>query len=186
MVSLAQLWLPILLSAVFVFIVSSVVHMALKFWHAPDYKGFSNEDEVAAAIRKGSAGAGLYLIPYCPPETMKDPAVQQKFATGPVGKIALRTPGQMNIGAFLGQWFAFCLAVSIVCALIAIVLPAGASRHVVFHTVGLSALMAYALGVIPDAIWRSHPWKSAFKHVIDGVVYGVVTGATFAWLWPGS
>jgi hypothetical protein len=186
MVSLVQLWMPIVVSAVFVFFASSLLHMVLRFWHAPDCKGFANEDEVGAAIRKGNAGAGLYMIPYCTPEAMKDPATAQKFVTGPVGVIFLRRAAPMNMGAFLGQWFAFCLLVSVVCALLALVLPAGAPHHVVFHTIGLAALMAYAFGVIPDAIWWGHPWKSAVKHIIDGVIYGVITGATFAWLWPGS
>ena len=79
MVSLAQLWLPILLSAVFVFFASSILHMVLKFWHTPDCSAFSNEDEVAAAMRKGTAGAGMYILPYCKPENMKDPAMQEKF-----------------------------------------------------------------------------------------------------------
>ena len=52
MVTLAQLWLPILLSSVFVFFASSILHMVLKFWHMPDYSGFSNEDEVAEKVRE--------------------------------------------------------------------------------------------------------------------------------------
>jgi hypothetical protein len=79
MVSLAQLWLPILLSAVFVFIASSILHMVLRFWHGPDCRGFSNEDELRAAMRKGGAGVGMYMVPYCKPEDMKKPETQQKF-----------------------------------------------------------------------------------------------------------
>jgi len=185
MVSLAQLWLPILLSGVFVFIASSILHMVLRFWHAPDSKGFSNEDEVGAAMRKGNAAAGLYMIPYCTPEKMKEPAMMEKFKTGPVGVIFLRQPGAMNMGAMLGQWFAFCVLVSFFSAGIAAhTLATGSPAALVFHTIGLAALMGFAFGVIPDAIWWGHPWRSAFKHVIDGVVYAVITGATFAWLWP--
>lgn len=185
MVSLAQLWLPIVLSGVFVFIASSILHMVLRFWHAPECKGFSNEDEVAAALRKGNAGAGLYMIPYCSPEAMKDPATQEKLKSGPVGVIFMRKPGAMNMGAFLGQWFAFCLLVSLFCALLGVhVLATGAPHAHVFHLFGLAALMAYAFGVIPDAIWWGHPWASAIKHIIDGAIYAVITGLTFAWLWP--
>lgn len=182
---LQQLWLPILLAAVFVFIASSVLHMVLRFWHAPECKGFSNEDEVGAAMRKSGAGAGLYMIPYCTPEAMKDPATQEKFKIGPVGVIFLRAPGAMNMGAFLGQWFAFCLFVSFFCALVAVhVLPRGAAHEHVFHFFALIAVMAYSFGVVPDAIWWGHPWKSALKHIIDGVIYAIVTALTFAWLWP--
>jgi len=184
---LAQLWLPILLSGAFVFIASSILHMVLRFWHAPDCKGFTNEDEVGAAMRKGNASAGLYMMPYCTPEAMKDPATAEKFKTGPVAVIYLRKPGPMNMGAFLGQWFVFCLLVSFFCALLAVhALPAGAPHEHVFHLIGLAALLGYAFGVIPDAIWWGHPWRSAIKHIIDGVIYAVITGLTFAWLWPGA
>ena len=78
--SIAALWLPILLSAVFVFFASSLINMLLKFWHTPDYRSFSNEDEIAAAIRKGGAAPGSYVIPWCKgPDAMKDPAMQEKF-----------------------------------------------------------------------------------------------------------
>jgi hypothetical protein len=183
MASLAQLWLPILLSSVFVFFASSILHMVLRFWHTPDCQGFSNEEEVAAAMRKGNAGAGLYMIPYCKPEAMKDPATQEKFKTGPVGMMFLRKPGMMNMGAFLGQWFAFCLFASFFVALLAVhALPPGAPH--VFHFFALASVMAYSFGVIPDAIWWGHPWPSAIKHIIDGIIYAVITGLTFAWLWP--
>jgi hypothetical protein len=182
---LAQLWLPIVLSAVFVFIASSILHMVLKFWHTPDYRGFSNEDEVGAAIRKGNAQAGMYMIPYCKPEQMKDPAAQEKFKQGPVGAIFLRQPGMMNMGAFLGQWFVFCLIVSLFCAYVgAHVLPAGTPYRQVFRVVGTTAFMTYALGSIPNAIWWGHQWKSQFKHVVDGLIYALLTAGTFGWLWP--
>ena len=184
---LAHLWLPILLSGVFVFIASSILHMVLRFWHAPDCKGFTNEDEVGAAMRKGNASAGLYMIPYCKPEAMKDPATQEKFRTGPVAVVFMRKPAMMNMGAFLGQWFAFCLVVSFFCALLAVhALPAGAPHEHVFHLIGLAALLGYAFGVIPDAIWWGHPWGSAIKHIVDGLIYAVITGLTFAWLWPAA
>jgi len=56
-VSFTQLWIPILLSAVCVFIASSLIHMVLK-WHASDYSALPNEDEVRAAIRKGTPAPG--------------------------------------------------------------------------------------------------------------------------------
>src|ERR1700733_15255301 len=114
MVTLVQLWLPILLSAVGVFIASSILHMALhKIWHGADYHGFSNEDDVRAAIRKGSGKPGMYMLPFCPPEKMKDPAVVAKFAEGPVGMVILRQSGSFNMGKSLGLWFGFCLLVTI-------------------------------------------------------------------------
>lgn len=185
MISLVQLWLPILLSAVLVFFASSVLNMLLRFWHAPDYHGFSNEDEVSAAIRKGNPMPGLYGLPYCTPDAMKNPQTQEKFKRGPVGMLALRPPGAMNMGATLAQWFGFCVLASLFCALLGMhTLVAGAPFAHVFHVVGLAALMGYAFGSIPNAIWWAHPWVVAIKHIIDGVIYALITAATFAWLWP--
>lgn len=182
---LTALWLPIVLSAVFVFIASALINMLLKFWHAPDYRRFSNEDEVRAAIRKGNPQSpAQYALPYCSPETMKNPAMQEMLKEGPVGMVYLRRPGSMNMGASLFQWFLFCGLVSLFCAMIAIVLPPGADRHLVFHTVALSALMGHAFGCFTDGIWRVFPWKAAFKYIVDGIIYAIITGCTFAWLWP--
>jgi hypothetical protein len=187
MVSLAQLWLPIVLSSVFVFIASSILHMVLKFWHMPDCSGFSNESEVGEAMRKGGASAGLYMIPYCKPEALKEPATQDKFKQGPVGVIFLRQPGMMNMGVFLGQWFAFCVIVSLFAAFLGIhTMGAGTPYKHVFGVVGISTFMAYALGSVPNAIWWGHPWKSQIKHMIDGAIYAGLTAGTFGWLWPAS
>lgn len=188
MVSLTHLWLPILLSAVFVFIASSIINMALKFWHMPDYRGLSNEDEVAAAMRKGGITPGAYMIPYCQgPEAMKEPAMQEKLKQGPVANINVRASGPMNLGAFLGQWFGLCLFVSIACAALAApVLPAQPQPHAVFHTVGVAALLGYSFGEITNAIWRGQPWGVTIKYFIDGIVYALITAGTFCWLWPAA
>ena len=80
MTSILNLWLPILLSAVFVFIASSLIHMVFK-WHNSEYLKLSNEDEVRAAIRKESPGPGQYVLPWCPGmKEMESEAMKQKFA----------------------------------------------------------------------------------------------------------
>lgn len=182
--TLASLWLPIILSAVFVFIASALINMLLKFWHMPDYHGFSNEDEVRAAIRNGNPAPGQYSLPYCPPQAMKDPAVLEKFAQGPTGMVFLRKPGPMNMGVPLLQWFLVCVLISLLGALVALALPTGADPHAVFHTTALAALLGYCLGVFQNAIWFGWPWRSAAKYIVDGILYAIITGFTFLWLWP--
>ena len=60
---LAALWLPIVLSAVFVFVLSAIIHMVLKY-HNSDYKRLPNEDAVRAAIRERQrAGPRQYIFP---------------------------------------------------------------------------------------------------------------------------
>ena len=185
MVTLMQLWLPIVASAVFVFIASSLLNMLLQFWHRPDYHGFSNEDEVRAALRKGMGEPGMYNVPFCTPESMKSPDMQQKFKEGPLAMVAIKRGAAVNMGPMLLQWFLFCLLISLLCALLAAhTLSATMPRMHVFYVTGLAALLGHAMGPIPNAIWWAHDWRSSIKHVIDGVIYALIVGATFMWLWP--
>ena len=61
---LGALWLPIVLSAVLVFVVSAIIHMVLKY-HNRDYTKLPNEDAVRAALRAGNPEPRQYIIPYC-------------------------------------------------------------------------------------------------------------------------
>lgn len=185
MVTMMQLWLPILLAAIAVFVISSILHMVLRFWHADDMRGFNNEADIAAAIRNGNPSPGMYGIPFCTMSDMKNPEILEKFARGPVGMVVLRRSGKLNMGANLLQWFLFCLLVAYFCAYLGIAtLLAGTPASQVFRVLGTAGIMAFAIGVIPTGIWNGHPWKVVVKAVIDGIIYGLVIGAIFAWLWP--
>ncbi|MGH8042345.1 MAG: hypothetical protein ACREPN_09910 [Rudaea sp.] len=185
MVSLSQLWLPILLSGVLVFIASSILHMLFKFWHMPDYHGFSNEDEVRTTLRKSNAAPGMYMIPYCKMEEMKQPQAQAKFAEGPIGFVILRPNGMPNMGKSLGLWFVFCLIVALFGGYIAQhALSIGAPYAHVFRIVGTAAFMGFAFGALPMGIWWGQPWRAVSKDMIDGLIYALITAATFACLWP--
>jgi len=185
MVSLGALWLPILLSAVIVFIASSVMHMVLKY-HASDYRPLPNEDAVRAALRSGNPPPGQYVTPHVMDmKDMEKPEVKQKFAEGPVAVLQIKPPGPVSMGPMLVQWFVFGLVVSLFVAYVAgHVLPAGTPYLSVFRIVGATAFLAYAAGQIPAAIWMGKPWSVAWKEVFDGLVYGLLTGGTFGWLWP--
>ena len=181
-VGLGALWLPIVLSAVIVFIASSIAHMVLPY-HKSDYKKLPNEDAAAAALR--GAPAGMYIIPYCDHGNMKSPEVQEKFKTGPVGTVLLRQPGMINMGKFLGLWFAFCLVVGVFAAYISgRTLAPGTQYLQVFRVAGATSFMAYGVGNLANGIWKGEPWSVVIKEVIDGLVYALLTAGTFGWLWP--
>jgi len=102
MLSLAQLWLPILASAIAVFLASSVVHVLLR-WHQSDYLPLKNEDDVRAVLRAGAVGPGQHFIPYCAdPKDMGKPEMVQKFKEGPVGLLVVRPPAAPSKGKPLG------------------------------------------------------------------------------------
>ena len=182
-----SLWLPVVLSAVAVWIVSAVLHMALKY-HRADYKQLAGEDAVAPVLRKAATEPGVYAIPYSmDPGHMKDPAFQKKFVEGPVALITVRRNGPPNLGKHLAQWFLFCLLVSFVTSYVARhTLAPGADGLEVLRLTGTVAFIAYGFGYFQDSIWQGIPWSNSLRGLIDAAVYAVVTGLVFRFLWPGA
>lgn len=185
MISLAQLWLPILISAVGVFIASSLIHMVFK-WHQSDYRQLPNEDEVRAAVRKGNLTPGLYNLLHCGDmKAMQTPEAQQKYKEGPVGMLVLFKNGMPNMGAMLGQWFGLNLLVALMAAYLAgRALPAGADAGEVCRMTGSITLLAYAVGSLSDGIWFGRPRSAVAKDLLDSAIYAAVTASVFTWLWP--
>jgi hypothetical protein len=185
MSALPQLWLPILATAVFIFIASSLIHMVLK-WHNSDYRKLANEDDVRAAIRAGMPAPGLYVLPHCAEmKDMQNADVMQKFVEGPVGFVTLRQPGSPRIGASLIQWFVFTVVITAAAAGLAVqTYGIGGNAHHAAHMIGVVTLLVYSSGSVPEGIWMAKPWKSVLMHGIDGAIYATISALTFMWLWP--
>lgn len=187
MTFVTELWLPILLSAVFVFIVSSVIHMALPI-HKGDFKKLKNEDAVLAAMRANGVEPGAYMFPCAGSmKEMGSPEMIEKLKTGPSGWLTVAPPGGCNIGTSLICWFVFCLIVGLLVAYLGWhALGAGAPRLAVLRLTGTAAVLGYAVGHFHDSIWKGTRWGTTVKFLFDGVIYGLVTAGTFAWLWPSA
>jgi hypothetical protein len=184
MVPLAALWLPIVLSAVIVFVASSIMHMLLPY-HRADYQRLPDEDKVLPVLRAAGLKRGLYVFPFCTHKEMKSPAMVEKYKQGPVGMMTVFPSGPPAMPKFLGMWFVYCLIVGFFVAYLTgrTVVP-GANYLVVFRVAGTAGFLAYGLGHISDGIWKGQTWSFAIKEVIDGLVYGLLTAGTFGWLWP--
>ena len=184
MVPLAALWLPILLSAVFVFIASSIMHMVLPY-HRSDYGQLPDEDKILATLRAAGLKQGLYVFPYCTHKDMKSPAIAEKQKQGPVGFMTILPSGPPVMPKFLIQWFAYCLVIGFFVAyLTAHTVAPGVNYLVVFRVAGTAAFLGYGLGHLSNGIWKGEPWSVTIKDVIDGLVFGLLTAGTFGWLWP--
>lgn len=185
MVTLASLWLPILLSAIGVFVVSSLIHMALPI-HKSDYHKLPREAETMEHLRRDPLPPGIYAMPYCTDgKEMSSPATREKYEKGPVAMLVVRPSGMPSMTGFLGQWFVYCAVVAFFTAYLAAhTLASGAHYLAVFRVVGTCAFMAYGIGSLPSSIWGGHPWSVTAKHVVDGLVYACVTAGFFGWLWP--
>ena len=183
MTPLASLWLPILLSAVFVFVASSLLHMVLQL-HRSDYRKLPAEDELLEALRRTNTPPGQYMFPGADSmQEMGTPEMGAKFARGPIGTLIVRPGGSLKMGTSLGTWFLFCLLIGVLVAYVT-GLAKGPGAGGVFRFTSAVAALGYAFSSVPDSIWKGVRWSQTAKFVFDGLVYALVTGATFAWLWP--
>lgn len=182
----ARLWLPMVVSAVFVFLASSVIHMALK-WHNREYRQLPDEDGVAAALRKAGAGPGQYVMPYCQDhKELGNPDMLKKFTDGPVALLWLRAPGKPSMGGPLAGWFVYNLVLAFFIAYLAgHVIQPGAHQYLqVFRVVGTVAFLAHGFGQVPNSIWMGKPWSATAKDLLDSLIYALLTAGAFGWLWP--
>lgn len=182
---MVELWMPILLSAVFVFLVSSVIHMVLPI-HRKDYGRLPDEAGAMEALRNTGLQPGDYVAP-CPDDfkDLQKPEVQEAYAAGPVLFMTVLPNGVPNMGKALLHWFLYCIVVSIFAGYVATLAHGpGADYMAVFRAAGTAAIMVYATANVTNSIWKGQSWGTTFKFVFDGIAYGLVTAGTFAWLWP--
>jgi hypothetical protein len=172
------------LSAVIVFVASSIMHMLLPY-HRNDYQKLPDEEKLLPALRAAGLKRGLYVYPFCAHKEMKSPEAIAKYNEGPVGMMTVFPLGPPFIPKFLGQWFAYCLVISFFVAyLTAHTVPTGTYYLAVFRVVGTAAFLTYGLGPLANGIWKGMPWGFVIKEAIDGLIYALLTAGTFGWLWP--
>lgn len=181
MVPLTALWLPILLSAVFVFIASSILHMVLAFWHRGDYQKAATEAALVDAIK--SLPSGQYLVPAHDWGAMT-PEQRAEAMKSPSALMFQRNP-PTPFGATLGIWFFYCVLVSLFVGYLTSRTVGSGTEYLHVHRVaGTAAFLAWSLGHASESIWFGRPWRITFKHMLDGLIYALLTGGTFGWLWP--
>jgi hypothetical protein len=167
MVPTVTLWLPILVSAVVVFVASSVIHMVLGY-HAGDVKALPKEDETMAALRKFAIPPGDYAMPRAGSMKRCGHPRSSKLKAGPVvfmtvGRAASsddREPGPLvRLFAVRGS----------VRGVHRRSRPrSGASYLAVFRFAGRRR-SARARGLVRQSIWYDRSW-AAFKSVLDGLI----------------
>ena len=184
MVPLTALWLPILLSAVIVFIASSILHMVLPY-HKSDYHPLPDEDKLLAALRGAGLKRGLYFFPFGTHKEMKSPAMIEKYKQGPVGTMTIFPSGPPAMTKYLVTWSVYCLIVRFFEAYLSgRTVPPGTSYLAVFRVAGTAAFLAYGVGLLSNGIWKGQPWGMVIKEVIDGLIYSLLMAGTFGWRWP--
>ena len=143
MVGITTLWLPIVLSAVVVFVASAVMHMVLRY-HWNDFTRMPGEERVGEAMRKEGVKPGDYYFPYAScPKDMGAPEMVDKFKQGPVGMVTVLPNGPPAMGKSLVLWFVYTIVVGILAAYVTgRTLGSGAEYLQVFRVAGTAAFLA--------------------------------------------
>ncbi len=185
MVGLWSLWLPILLSSVVVFVVSSIIHMMTP-WHKDDYAKAPDEGKLMDALRPMGIPPGDYMIPK--PSSRQEassPEFKDKLKKGPVIMMTVMPSGPVTMWRSMVKWFVYLVVVSVFAAYIASrALPAGAGHPPVLRFAGATAFIGYSLALWQTSIWYGRPWRTTLRITVDGLIYAVLTGLVFGWLWP--
>ena len=185
MIGIMSLWAPILLSAVLVFLVSSIIHMVLKY-HANDFSRIPDEDKVMDALRPFKIPPGDYVMPRAGSmEAMKSPEFKAKADKGPVAFITVLENGIQGMGSSLLMWFLYSVLIGILVAYAAgRFLSPGEHYLTVFRLAGTVAFAGYSLALLQNSIWYKRNCGATLKSVFDGLLYALVTAGAFGWLWP--
>ena len=185
MVSIPELWLPILVATVLVFVASNIVWMVLPH-HKSDARRLPDEPSALDALGKQGLKPGLYRFPWANSMAeMKDPAFVEKLNKGPVALLTVLPSGPFSMGRSLGLWTGYLVVMGIMVAYVTgRVLAPGASYLEVFRVAGAVAFLGYSGAQLPTSIWWGKPLGVTFKEICDGLLYALVTAGAFGWLWP--
>jgi hypothetical protein len=180
---LIALWLPIVLSGVALFFASWIAWMFLPH-HKAEWKGLPNEDAFMAAVKNVGVPPGQYMFPH--PKTSgdyKSEAFKAKVKAGPNGTITVwSAPANMGVNMLCTVLF-FVVANFVIAYLAGQVLAPGTEKMKVFQFVGTAGILTYGTANILNGIWFG---RKMIADILDGIVFGLITGAIFAAMWPAA
>ncbi len=141
------------------------------------------------ALRHFKIPSGDYVVPHAGSmKAMNSPEYKAKLEKGPLAFMTVLKDGAHGaMGAQLGMWFCYSVLISIFTAYVTgRTLGASPEFITIFRFGGAIAFMGYSMALLQNSIWYKRKWSSTFKSMFDGLIYALVTAATFAWLWPAA
>ncbi|HBS29811.1 MAG TPA: hypothetical protein DEB06_10275 [Phycisphaerales bacterium] len=183
-VTLAELWLPIVLSAIAAFF-ASFVAWALLPHHKKDWQSTgAAEDDLLRTVKAAALRPGQYVFPHI--HDPKDKQACEKMKDSGMGALTV-FDGPPNMGRNMAL---SVVANILICTLVAyvasIALPRGARYLDVFQLVGAAALLGYWTGGIHHGIWFGRPVRNFLTDFADAIAYTLLTAGIFGWLWPDA
>jgi hypothetical protein len=177
---LLQLWLPILITAVVLFFASFVAWTVLPH-HESDFSPLPDEDKLMATVRSLNLSPGSYMFPHMTHAQAKDPEKIAKYTNGPRGTLVVWEMPNMGKNLFLT--FVYFLLIAFVTAYISWEALQGQTVTFLkaFQIVGAIGVLTFASSGQLNAVWFP---RRTLMDFVDGIVYGVLMGLVFAFLWP--
>jgi hypothetical protein len=185
-----HLWLPILVCAVAVFMCSFLVWAILPH-HRDDWAKLPNEDAVRDDLKARGIEPGTYVFPKMDKSSCNTPEGKAAWERAPAGVMTVFT--KPNMGANMAGTFVVMLIAAVLTGYLAWHVmgrdPVYAATHYKdfadrFQIVGSIGILTWCFSSLPNMIWFQAGKRSMVNGTVDGVLYGVVTGAVFSWLWP--
>ena len=175
---LVDLWLPIVLSGLAVFMLSAMVWTVFPH-HKKEWGGFPNESAVADAVRAANLAPGLYHFPHAADQqAMGTPEMKAKMEKGPIAFVTILPNGQFAMGPMMAKSVLSSVLIATFTGYVAFhSVMAGAEYLTVFRIVGTVTFMAYAFGTMADSVWFGRPWKSWMLGAGDALMYALVTAS---------
>src|SRR4030088_3549087 len=139
---LLPLWLPILLSAAAVWVISIIFGMALPH-HTQDFIALPDEDSFMDSIRGSGIKPGNYVFPdFRGREAMKSEKVQKALNEGPVGHLSVwQTPLTMG-GKMVATFIVYLVVSTLIAYLTRVALPGPAEFAKVFQIAATAGILA--------------------------------------------
>lgn len=185
---IGALWLPIILSAVAVFIASALAWMLVGH-HSKDHQGLGEERErkLIEALKSINIAPGVYGFPDMHKAMSRDEQ-RKMFDTmfqNPVGLLRVWRHPNMGVNMFMS--FVIYLVASTLIAYLgwAAFGHAKVEFTKIFQVLGTAGVLTYTIASLPGDVWFQNSKRAMVLNVLDGVVFGLITGAIFAWRWPG-
>lgn len=196
---LQHLWLPIVVCGIAVFMCSFLVWAVLPH-HRDDWAALPDAEGFRDNLKSRGIAPGMYIFPKMGGKECNTPEGKANFERAPAGVITVfaKTGMPKNM---ICTFMVFLIA----SALIGYVSwhvhgndlaggfhdAAGKASSQMngtfgdrFQIVGTIGILTYCFSFLPNMIWFQSGKRAMVNGILDGLLYGLVTGAVFSWLWP--
>lgn len=184
MTTIADLWLPILITCFVVFFASSIMWMLLPH-HKKDILFLKDKEApFFETLNALNLTPGLYMYPGCDGADYKTDEGKAKWNAGPWGTLNVY-PARPNFGMNLAKTFiAYSIITIMVAYITGINLAPGAEYMEVFRVAGTTAILGHCMGSIVGDTFLGKPKRFMITCFIDGLVYAMITAGILASMWP--